>query len=217
MKNLRQAKLDKIPIQDYIPIISLARGAFMRRRDSGTDRRRAPEMWRASPVSAVRQFRIGLGVAPAGAGRSHASGTPRVTVRPYYEGPPSMAARGPDEGGRKPAGSGTAEAGRPVTEARSRGEKSPPNEPRLRKLVWVWRAGRRRFAGHREAQIRNARAFRRAIPPHSLERRPRVSKNRGDDARRHSGAPRSGEPGIHNPDLRLWIPALAAMRLGRND
>ena len=27
--------------------------------------------------------------------------------------------------------------------------------------------------------------------------------------RRHSGAPRSGEPGIHNHRLGVWIPALA--------
>src|ERR1041385_122095 len=33
--------------------------------------------------------------------------------------------------------------------------------------------------------------------------------------RRHSGAPRSGEPGIHTPQQWLWIPALAS--LGRND
>jgi hypothetical protein len=26
---------------------------------------------------------------------------------------------------------------------------------------------------------------------------------------RHSGAPRSGEPGIHNPGPWLWIPGLA--------
>src|SRR6185503_7031800 len=33
--------------------------------------------------------------------------------------------------------------------------------------------------------------------------------------RGHSGAPRSGEPGIHTPQQWLWIPALAS--LGRND
>jgi len=31
------------------------------------------------------------------------------------------------------------------------------------------------------------------------------------------GANEVREPGIHNPELWLWIPALAALRLGRND
>src|SRR4029077_18657391 len=32
--------------------------------------------------------------------------------------------------------------------------------------------------------------------------------------RRHSGAPRSGEPGIHNPGLWLWIPSSLRIQLG---
>ena len=31
------------------------------------------------------------------------------------------------------------------------------------------------------------------------------------------GAAEGREPGIHNPESWLWIPALAAARLGRND
>jgi hypothetical protein len=34
---------------------------------------------------------------------------------------------------------------------------------------------------------------------------------------RHSGAPRSGEPGIHNHDLWIWIPDSLASLGFRND
>src|SRR6266571_9346091 len=38
-----------------------------------------------------------------------------------------------------------------------------------------------------------------------------------DQQLRHSGAPRSGEPGIHNPGLWLWIPGSRPSASPRND
>jgi hypothetical protein len=51
-------------------------------------------------------YLAGWDAAPAFVFRKHKSGTPRVTVRPYYEGLPSMAGRGADERRRKLPGSG---------------------------------------------------------------------------------------------------------------
>jgi hypothetical protein len=50
------------------------------------------------------------GAAPAVVLRNHSSGTPRVTVRPYYEGLPLMAGRGPDERRGNLPGSGRAKS-----------------------------------------------------------------------------------------------------------
>jgi hypothetical protein len=77
-------------------------------------------------------------------------------------------------------------------------------------------------------KVRNARVFRRAIPltrmsglpdmrHGKVEGAPRVSNNRGDDARSFRDARNVREPGIHNPELWLWIPGSSASRTPRND
>jgi len=106
--------------------------------------------------------------------RNLAPGTPRVTVRPYYEGPPSMAGRGPDERGRKPAGSGRSNELRPGPEVRSRGAKSPQwsaaRRARVRNTRNAERRGWKRSASRRSAPLASSEETRiRAHPAPAKE------------------------------------------------